>query len=136
MAPGAWIEQDLLGIIEKVQNYDPNLRVQFLDPSRSDSPGDAPYRIVELCPDGLPRVVFSVWELNDLVLERLYAADTQKQDILANLSRHNDNVRARAQRRYDDVMGEAKELVEDILRSPKSTYTVRDPFTGEIKKFE
>lgn len=134
LTEGVLIESDVLGIVEKIQSYDPNLRIQFLDPALSDNPSDPPYRIIEHCRDGLDRIVFTVWELNDLVVERLRIADTQRLNVIADMDTNNERVRREAKRRYRDVMGEANEMTKDILRSPKDTYTVK--IDGEVKKFK
>lgn len=135
MADGSWIEDDMLGIIEQIQNYDPNLRVQYLDPSRADSPTDAPYRIIEMCPDGFPRIVFAVWELDQRVIERLHRADNHRGNILQGLDGTNLLAKQNEERRYKDEQEALAEMVRDTLRSPKDTYKATNPVTGEEHKF-
>lgn len=135
-APDCYIEDDMLGIVERVQAYDPNLRVQFLDPARGSDITDAPYRIVEMCPDGLPRVVFSVWDLDERVMERLYRADNHRGNILQGLDGTNLLAEKNQKRRYDDEQAALHEMVRDTLRSPKEKYTATNPVTGQKHEFK
>lgn len=121
---GAIVERDVLGIVEKITEYDENLRVQYLDPSSGADFSDAPYRIVEVCPDGKVREVFSVWALDEKVLERIYAADTQRIDVLTALNNHNALLRKERERRYEEKKLEAQDIVSHVLKSPKGRYTI------------
>lgn len=135
LADGSWIEHDVLNIVEKVQAYDPNLKVQYLDPALADDITDAPYRILEKCPDGNWRVVFTVWELDERVLERLYRADNQRGNILHGLDGANLLAKRNQERRYKDEQEALAEMVRDTIKSPKDTYSARNPVTGEKHVF-
>lgn len=130
LSEGVYVEDDVLGIIGRIMEYDPNLRVQYL--AGRGQLDDAPYRVVELCPDGIERMVMGCWELDERVLQRLFAADTQKQDILRNLDRVNGDARERSKRRFrDESLAEAKEMTISILRSPKTEYSMPGQEEGE-----
>lgn len=117
------VEADVLAIAEKIRAYDPNLKVQFLnDAARGVS--EPPYRIVELCKDGIERTVFSVWTLDESVLQRIFAADNQKFDVLDGLDKVNARAKQREQTRYKDRLGEAHEITSTVLRSNKDTFSV------------
>lgn len=124
LSEGVYVEDDVLGVVQRIQEYDPNLRVQYLA-GRGHNLGDAPYRIMEICPDNVERMVMSVWELDERVLQRLFAADTQKQNIMKNLDTVNENIREGMKRRFrDETLAEAHDKTVGILRSPKTSYTV------------
>ncbi len=123
VAQGQFVEQDVLNIVEKIREYDPNLCVQYLDPDVYSSLTDAPYRIMELCPDGNLRLVFSVWQLDERVLEKLYASDTFRHNILAELDKSNAKVKEAEQRRYREEMEEGMDIAKHVLKSPKNSYT-------------
>ncbi len=125
LAEGVYVENDVLNIVEKIRAYDPNLRVKYADPARAELT-DAPYRITELCPDGIERVVFSVWVLDESVLQRLYAADTRKLDVLSSVVKQNEKAAKEQKRRYREEMDQADDYVVSALRSPKGRYTIRD----------
>lgn len=134
LVEGVLVERDALHIAEKVHEYDPNLRIQYLESApRFDEP---PFQIVEHCKDGIDRVVFGFWEMNDTVIERLYKADTQAFDIDARLTKQNVKAREDEKQRYREKAEEAIEIAVDVLKSPKSTYTFKDPETGEKTKFQ
>lgn len=128
MADGSVVEHDVLNVVEKITAYDPRLKVKYCDPALTEF-GDAPYKLVEVCPDGMERVVFDIWELDERILERLRAADTFKGDILAQIDSHNALVRKRQNQRFRETVGEANDIFSHYLRSPKTTYSWVDPLT-------
>lgn len=136
MSDQVWVDvhNDVLRISEKIVEYDPNLVLKFLDPGLSEDINDAPWALFEKCKDGVERLVFYIWELNDTVLERLYLADMQKHDIQARLEKKNAQARKDRQRRYQEQRDEARDLVHHIIRSPKTSYTAK--IDDRIVKFE
>lgn len=134
MAGGVLVEEDVLGIVSKIRARWPTLVVQFCDPNRADFQ-DAPFRILEECPDGLRRPVMDVWQLDDRVIERLYAADTHKHNVLADLDAANLKATQQGHRRFREETAALSEMVAGILRSPKDTYTATNPLTGKEHTF-
>jgi hypothetical protein len=122
IADGVYVEQDVLNIVEKIQQYDPNLKVKYCDPDRAEF-GDEPYRIVEICPDGMERVVFGTWTLDERVMDRLYAADNLKTDVLANIDRNNRLVELEMERRYTDKKLEANDIMTHYFNSRKGRWS-------------
>jgi len=134
LAGGISVSDDVLGVVRRLQEYDENIVVQFADPDQADFT-DAPYRIMERCPDQQLRVIMEVWKLDASVLERLYALDTQKLDVLARIDKANQAIVLGEKRRYQDETRALSEMAADVLRSPKDTYTATNPVTGESHKF-
>lgn len=126
---GSLVERDVLNIVERVYEYDSNLKVQYLE--WAGKLGEPPYRIMELCRDNVWRTVFGVWKLDETVLERLYAADHLNHDILAKIDTQNAMVRKGLKRRYEERMESAADMVEHYLKSPKGRYSIRDEVTGK-----
>jgi hypothetical protein len=124
IAEGVYVEQDVLNIVDKIRAYDPNLKVKFCNPELAET-GDAPYKIVEVCSDGIERIVFSVWQLDDKVMERLYAADNSRTNVLVDI--HNNNLLAKKieERRYQEEKEEDRDLIASYLKSPKGQYSFR-----------
>jgi hypothetical protein len=135
LAAGVYVERDVLNIVEKIKEYDENLTVKFCNPSLAD-PGDAPYKLVERCKDGLERVAFDIWELNELVLERIYAADNQRHDILLDLDGRNLLAAKEQKQRYREKMDEANDIIVSMLKSPKHKWTYKDETTGRVTTFD
>lgn len=132
---GNFIEEDILGVIAALGNYDPNLKVQYLNSSVA-SITDPPYRLVELCKDGVWRTVFDIWKLDMRVLDRVYAADLQKSDPLAAMDKNNAKIKKENQQRYRETMEEAKDIVTHLVRDRKSSYTVPTVDGGVTQIFE
>lgn len=119
---GHYVEEDALRIAEKIHDYDPNLKVQFLDYAASI--GDAPFRVVEICKDGVERTVCYAWRLDDSLIEKVYQADTRRLDVLANIAKKNAAKERDEQRRYMDLAEEQNKMANAILKSSKDTYTL------------
>lgn len=120
---GVIVEDDVLKIVDRIRKMDPNLDVQFLDPDIHASLTDAPYQIIERCRDGIPRVVFTTWTLDERVIERLRLADTLRNDVLANVDAANLTARIASDRRWEEIRLEEADLVKHILQSPKGSYS-------------
>lgn len=121
---GTYVEEDALHIAEKVNDFDSNLRVQYLEEAAAI--GDPPFRVVESCRDGVDRTVLYAWQLDDRVIERLYAADTQRRDILLAIDKQNAQAKNQEVQRYKEQMAEAADIAASVIRSDKQTYKLRD----------
>lgn len=133
---GTIMERDVLRIAERITEYDPNLVIQYLDPARGGDLTDAPYRIAERCPDGMVRTVFSVWTLDESVLERIYNADTQRHSIQQILDVKNQAARDNRERRYKEQQEEVRDIISHVFNSPKGTYTFREPTHNKLVKID
>jgi hypothetical protein len=123
LSQGVLVEEDIYNVVEKLRNYDPNLRVKFLNDATRSLVGDAPYAIFELCPDGIERLVFTVWELDDRVLERLYNADNARNNVLVDIDNNNLLVKKINDRRYQERNLEIKDIMKHAFSSPKGSYS-------------
>lgn len=133
MVDGIAVERDVLRVAEAVQEYDPNLKIQYL--AENAAFGDPPYRVVETCRDGVERVAFYVWQLDGRLLDRIRAADCAARDLDDVITKKNRAAKDALNRRYREIQDEANEIAHAVLRSDKSKYSVRDPLTGELKVF-
>lgn len=118
------IEHDVLNVIQKVMEYDQNLKVQYLE--RAAVMGDAPWRIIERCKDGEWRVIFYTWQMDERVLDRIRMADCHSVDVLSAVDANNTSLRKLEGRRFAERMGEAADITEHILKSSKGRYTFKD----------
>lgn len=118
------VERDVLNIIGQIVEYDPSLKVQYLE--KAAAAGDAPWRIIEQCRDGEWRVIFYTWQMDQRVMERIRQADCHAVDILANTDDHNFSLRQREGRRFQERLGEANDITQHILKSPKGRYSFID----------
>ena len=118
------IERDALRISERIREYDENLKIQYLEDP--DAPGEPPFRLVEHCRDGIDRVVFTFWELDERILQRIYRADTVRHDIDKRLTTANAKAKMRQRQRYQDQKDEAADIAVHVLKSPKNRYTYKN----------
>ena len=139
VAPGIVVERDVLGIVQEINEQFPNLRVQFLDPDKFPELTDAPYQIIEKCPDGVDRLVCQVWKLDHRLIDRLHKADTyrltRKMDLEFQLEEHNAKVREEEKKKSKEKSDAITEMVADVIGSPKDTYKATNPVTGEKHTF-
>ncbi len=134
MGNGVAVESDALRVAQKVNEYDSNLVIKCLV-SSANNPSQAPYALFEKCPDGIDRKVFDIWTLDDRVLERIYAADTRKLDVLGALDRHNSGIRREMDRKYQERKAETSDLIVHMLKNPKTSYTFKNK-EGETVKID
>jgi len=134
LGEGVTVEEDVLGIVQRIRDYDPNLVVQYCDPMRAEFQ-DAPFRILELCPDGMRRPVMDVWTLDERVLERLHQLDSHSHNVLEDLDRINRKASEQGKRRFREEVNAVSEMVYGVLNSPKDTYRATNPVTGEKHTF-
>lgn len=130
---GSYIDRDVLGVVEKIQRYDPNLRVQYLEVAASV--GEPPYRVVERCRDGKDRVVLSAWQLDHTVYDQVVMHDTFSFDVLGRLDKINNKVRENQKKQFKESVEEANQYSHKILSTTKANYSVTDEATGEIVTF-
>jgi hypothetical protein len=121
------VEHDVANVVNEVARLWPDLKIQIcVDPSFSDPP----YRVVEMCKDGVWRPVLNVWQLDNRLLDLLHNCDSYKVDILSQLDTHNTQVR-RAQEEAERTWREAaKDVMAAVFKSPKGTYTIPDERPG------
>lgn len=123
LSDGSYVDHDTLRIVEKIREYDPSLVVKYLNSELMDNIGDAPWAIFETCKDGIERLVFTTWELDDRVIERIYNADNQRHNIIAAINNNNENVRKHQKQRFEERSLELKDIVTHVFDSSKGRYS-------------
>jgi hypothetical protein len=127
------VEEDALRIAQAVKDYDENLDIICLDPSM---PGvkctSAPFMVIQRVRDGTYQKVFECWELDMRVLERLWAADQHRNNQWQTLQQMELAAKEGMEKRYRERIIEAGELAFDILKSPRSSYTVLNKDGDEL----
>lgn len=126
---GVAVENDALRIAEKITEYNPRLKLQYL--AENAALGDPPFQIVETGLDGREHIVMYAWELDDRLLHRLYMADTFSRDVLKELDKHNDRVKKHVKDEIADARVDAHEKLHAAMNSHKDTYSIKDEYTGK-----
>jgi len=123
---GAVVEKDALRIAEAIEDISPNLKVICLDPTTAGV-NEAPFVIVELCTDGVWRPVFSAWQLDQRVLDRIHMADRYAgNNALAMVEEAEAAFYKKEHQRFQEEREKAIDLVASIVRSPKSSFTFKN----------
>jgi len=128
---GMIVERDALRVAEAIKDYDENLEILCVDPNHVDGISEEPFVIAEKGADGILRPVLRAWELNDLVLQRIIAAD---RTTLQTLEQLEASQKLESQRRYNDIREETQDIVRHIA-GMRSRYSVRDSRTGDLLTF-
>lgn len=123
---GNYVERDALKIAEKIKQYDPNLELLCVDPMSGPDINEAPFLVCERCEDGQLRRVFEAWQLDDRIIQRIYAADQRRFDTLEQIDRTNAEVDRVARRRYEEKREERKDLVAHIAAARTSDYSFKN----------
>lgn len=133
---GRWVavEDDVANVVRTITETWPMLVIQVFE--GNPEPGDAPYQIVErLGNKDYP--VMDVWELDYRVVERLHRLDRQRRGVetLDDIILRENNER---RKKLAEPWEERKQLGEDLIvhmgKNPKTSYTFKDPDTGETHK--
>lgn len=130
---GMLVEEDALRIAERLAETHPNVAILCVDPELADF-NDAPFIVAELCADGQYRRIFEAWQLDERILERVYAADRfTGADLLARIDAQNAAVKKEQHRRYRDEMAEKADLAAIVMKhvDKHSKATFNDPNTGD-----
>jgi hypothetical protein len=129
---GQFVSEKHARIAEMVQDYDPSLRLAWIPDSRR-KPGDAPFAVIENR-EGRDMVVFYADECDERIIARIFAGDNAKGNVQVSMEVHNDAIRAYQAKKAKEEAAEAHEKAHSILRSPKSTYKMRDE-RGELRTY-
>lgn len=124
LSDGSLVEQDVLRIVEKITEYDPNLKLKYMPPGMA-SLNEAPYALFEACRDGIERLVFTIWTLDDSILERIYLADNTHRNVQAEVDKNNAKVKADIKRRYEEKLAADGDIFKSYLKSPKGRWSFR-----------
>jgi hypothetical protein len=134
---GVWVQDDALRVAQAVKQYDDNLEVICLDP---DDPRvkitSAPFMVIQRMPNGTYQKVLEAWELDDRVLQRIWAADQQKNNQLDTLEKWEKAIKDGQEKRYREQLDEANELSLDVLASRASSYSFKNKSDDKIKLHE
>ena len=128
---GMLVEKDVYEIASRIKEYDENLEIMCLDPSRS-SISEAPYVVVERGRDGVYYKVLECWALDASIIDRIAIADTNRHDVLDLADEMAATADAMRVRRYEDRRARNRDLFESFARNKKSKFTYKDELTGDL----
>lgn len=126
------VEDDVAHVVSELRRLWPELDVQYVERPEI---GDAPYRVIERCKDGVVREVMPVWVLDNQVLDVLHQADSHKHDVLQILTKKNDSLKKQRDAVQKDWRSAARDVLASRARSRLGRWTfpdVRPGHEGEV----
>lgn len=131
---GVLVEQDALRVAKAINDYDPNLEVICLDPNR---PGvkvtSSPFMVVQRMPNGTYQKVLEAWELDDRLIERIWAADQHRNNQIQTLEQMERAGRESADKRYREALDMSNEIALAVLKSGQSAYSFKNKEGDKVK---
>lgn len=126
------VDEKMYHIAKKISEYDENLKLICLEPGRV-ALADAPFMVVCENADGSFHKVLEAWEMDDRILERIWAADQHRFDSLTTIEAWEERNRKLAHNRYKEALAENHEILEAAIRNPKSSFTFENRDGEEVK---
>jgi hypothetical protein len=126
------IEDDVVHVVKEIARLWPELKVQYIERPEL---GEQPYRVVEMCKDGVERPVLTVTQLDDRLLDMLHQCDAHKSNILTIMDANNREVAKVKAAEDKDWREAAKDVMKSFAKSPKGRWSfedTRDNHEGEI----
>lgn len=130
---GVLVEDDALKIAQAIKDYDPKLNLVCLDPSDPDVKfTSAPFMVIQEMPNGTYEKVLEAWELDQRILQRVWAADHTKTNQLAALEAMEARFQKEAENARKEAVGDKTQMAIAALKNPKSSFTYRKKETGDL----
>ena len=126
------VEEKSYHIAKKIKEYDPNLDLICLEPGQIQL-SSAPFMVVAREPNGTYTKVLEAWELDDRILERIWACDQHRFDTLTTIEAWEERNRKLSESRYKEAMAENNELMEAVIKNQKSTFTFENKEGDMVK---
>ncbi|GHF92116.1 hypothetical protein [Streptomyces griseosporeus] len=133
---GNWISEKQRRINEILQDYDPNLQLQWIPPGRRNEK-DEPFRVVHFPPNGRPYLVCTAMEADERLLASVFASDQKKhgEGLLNWLDNYNRAKEIYNAKINQERLQEAHEMAQAVIRNEKSSYKIYD-HRGELIDLE
>lgn len=132
---GTFVSQTQVRINEILQDYDPNLQLQWIPPGER-SKKDLAFRVVHMEPGRAPYAVCFAEEADERLLAKVFESDQRnspkKLSYFENYERACELLRAKADM---EARQEDHEIAASVIRNTKSHYRIRNS-RGELIDLE
>jgi hypothetical protein len=120
---GNFVSEKQRRIAEILNDYDPNLQLQWIPPGQR-SQSDLAFRVVHMAPGRAPYLVLTASELDERLLARVFAADQQRaaQSPLSFVDNYNAALELSRAKEAEEARMNDHDLAASILRNRKSHY--------------
>ena len=124
---GNIVERDVLGIAEKIKDYDEDLEIFCLDPLQSEI-NDAPFVVCWLDRrTGSYIRVFECWKLDNTVYDRIVQADQHRYDALSRVESLESIQQKLKEARYKEKRLEMADILASAMKNRKPTFKFENP---------
>lgn len=131
---GHFVSQKQIRINEVLQDYDPNLQLQWIPPDKR-SERDLAFRVVHFSPGKAPYAICFAEEADERLLARVFEADQQRgPNRLSFIENYNNALELVRAKEDMESRQELHEMAAAIIRNNKSHYTIK--INGEVIDFE
>lgn len=132
-----WISKKQQRINEILQDYDPNLQLQWIPPEQRTEEKNA-FRVVHYPPGKPAYLVCVAEEADERLLATVFKANQarHKNDLLTWMDNYNRAREIYAAKVNEEKRAEAREIAASVARSNKSSYKVRSFRDGELIDLE
>lgn len=131
------VEADALRVVQAIRDYDENLEVICLNPSDPNVKiTDAPFVVLQRMGNGTYQKVLEAWELDDRILERVWAADQHRNNQFQTLEQMEKAAREGSDKRYREALDMANEVALSIVASKASSYSFKNREGDKVKLHE
>jgi hypothetical protein len=132
---GHFVSQKQIRINEILQDYDPNLQLQWIPPDKR-SAQDAAFRVVHFQPGRAPYLVCVADEADERLLARVFEADQANSPNKLNyIENYNRALELTKLKEAEAEREEAHEMAVSVLRNTKSYYRIKNE-RGEVVDLE
>lgn len=132
---GHFVSQKQIRINEILQDYDPNLQLQWIPPNERRE-GDIAFRVVHFPPGKSPYLICTAEEADERLLAKVFEADQRnspnKLSYIENYNNALELVRAKEAREERE---EDHEIAAAAIRNTKSYYHIKNK-EGELVDLE
>lgn len=123
---GHFISQKQIRINEVLQDYDPNLQLQWIPPNER-SQRDAAFRVVHFQPGRPPYLVCIADEADERLLARVFEADQRSSpNRLSYIDNYNNALELTRMKEAAAQREEDHELAASVIRNTKSYYRIKN----------
>ena len=121
---GHWINEKFAYISEIIHDFDHRLQLVWIPPENRTAFDTKPYGVIHTADNGLQKMVMYLREdeMDERVLQKLFLADTEKNDVLANLEAEE---LARTVMRNKEKMEQAaarQDFIKSVVKSPLHSF--------------
>ena len=123
---GEWINSEFRRIAEVINDYDPSLFLVWIKPTDRETGEDFdhPYGVMQELQDGRQVMIMVLREdeLDERIIARIFAGDTKRHDVFANMDKMEAARKAMELKRKMDQIEEMKDFARTVIKSNKHSF--------------